>query len=203
MLQKKVLILIILAVIINFVFPSLSLTDIYKYVDREGILHLTNVPTDVDARYVLVLKEENVRSDSGPDAKLYDHLIIKAANKYNVDSALIKAIIKTESNFNPRAISPKGAQGLMQIMPATASYMEIQDSLHPENNIEGGVRYLRYLLNLFKGDLTLALAAYNAGEGAVARHNNSIPPYQETQIYIQRVLKHFKKYSNYNGKDGR
>ena len=200
MIQKKttMLFVLLLLLIVNFVFPSLSLTDIYKYVDKEGVIHLTNVPTDVNARYVLVLREKRVQFNLGQDAKMYDHLITKAAKKYNIDSALIKAIIKAESNFNPRAVSPVGARGLMQLMPATASSLEVQDSFHPENNIEGGVRYLRYLLNLFHGDLPLVLAAYNAGEGVVARYNNSIPPYQETQTYIQQVLNYFNKYSGEN-----
>ena len=187
-----------LLLIINLAFPSLSLTDIYKYVDKEGVVHLTNVPTDVNAQYVLVLREKRVQFNTGlgQDVEMYDHEITKAAKKYNVDSALIKAVIKAESNFNPRAVSPVGARGLMQLMPATASSLEVQDSFHPEKNIEGGVRYLRYLLNLFNGDLPLTLAAYNAGEGAVARYNNSIPPYQETQTYIRRVLNYLNKYSS-------
>ncbi|PJC73366.1 MAG: lytic transglycosylase [Syntrophobacterales bacterium CG_4_8_14_3_um_filter_49_14] len=184
--------------IINLAFPSLSLTDIYKYVDKQGVVHLTNVPTDVNAQYVLVLREKRVQFNTGlgQDVEMYDTVITKAAKKYNVDSALIKAVIKAESNFNPQAVSPVGACGLMQLMPATASSLEVQDSFHPEKNIEGGVRYLRYLLNLFNGDLPLTLAAYNAGEGAVARYNNSIPPYEETHTYIQRVLNYLNKYSS-------
>lgn len=188
----------LLLLIINLAFPSLSLTDIYKYVDKEGVVHLTNVPTDVNAQYVLVLREKRVQFNTGlgQDVDMYEPLITKAAKKYNVDSALIKAVIKAESNFNPRAVSPVGARGLMQLMPATASSLEVQDSFHPEKNIEGGVRYLRYLLNLFNGDLPLTLAAYNAGEGTVARYNNSIPPYQETQTYIRQVLNYLNKYSS-------
>jgi len=184
--------------IINLAFPSLSLTDIYKYVDKQGVVHLTNVPTDVNAQYVLVLREKRVQFNTGlgQDVEMYDTVITKAAKKYNVDSALIKAVIKAESNFNPQAVSPVGACGLMQLMPATASSLEVQDSFHPEKNIEGGVRYLRYLLNLFNGDLPLTLAAYNAGEGAVARYNNSIPPYEETHTYIRRVLNYLNKYSS-------
>jgi len=199
MIQKKsAMLFTMLLLIINLAFPSLSLTDIYKYVDKEGVVHLTNVPTDVNAQYVLVLREKRVQFNTGlgQDVEMYDPVITKAAKKYNVDSALIKAVIKAESNFNPRAVSPVGARGLMQLMPATASSLEVQDSFHPEKNIEGGVRYLRYLLNLFNGDLPLTLAAYNAGEGAVARYNNSIPPYQETQTYIRRVLNYLNKYSS-------
>ena len=201
MIQKKSpMLFTMLLLIINLAFPSLSLTDIYKYVDKEGVIHLTNVPTDVNAQYVLVLREKRVLFNTGlgQDVEMYDPVITKAAKKYNVDSALIKAVIKAESNFNPRAVSPVGARGLMQLMPATASSLEVQDSFHPEKNIEGGVRYLRYLLNLFNGDLPLTLAAYNAGEGAVARYNNSIPPYQETQTYIRQVLNYLNQYSSRN-----
>lgn len=200
--KKNTILFSLLFLIIGFVFPSLSLTDIYKHVDKEGVIHLTNVPTDVNTQYVLVLKERRVKFNlgqgqgDGQDIERYEPVITKAAKKYNVDSALIKAVIKAESNFNPLAVSRVGARGLMQLMPATATSLEVQDSFHPEKNIEGGVRYLRYLLNLFNGDLPLALAAYNAGEGTVARYNNSIPPYQETRTYIRRVLDYFDRYSS-------
>jgi soluble lytic murein transglycosylase-like protein len=169
--------------------------DIYKYVDAEGVIHLTNVPTDTDVKYVLVMREKRVLFDKnlGADISKYDSLIEKASQKYNVESALIKAIIKAESNFNHMAVSPKGAKGLMQLMPSTASSLQVRDSFHPENNIEGGVRYLRYLLRYFNDSLPLALAAYNAGENAVIRHGG-IPPYRETQTYVQRVLSYLDKY---------
>ena len=170
--------------------------DIYKYVDPEGVIHLTNVPTDSNIPYVLVMRESRVIIQLKGDISNYDDLIAKASDKYRVDSALVKAVIKTESNFNHRAVSRVGAQGLMQLMPATAASLQVKDSFHPENNIEGGVRYLRYLLNLFNGDLPLALAAYNAGENTVLRYNYRIPPYPETQTYVKRVLAYFKKYSS-------
>lgn len=176
-------------------FPVAALGDIYKYVDPEGIIHLTNVPTNPHIRYEVVLKEKRVLFKvKAMDINKYDHLISKASEKYNVESALVKAVIKAESNFNHQAVSPKGARGLMQLMPATATSLQVRDSFHPENNIEGGVRYLRYLLNLFKGDLSLALAAYNAGEAAVTKNHYSIPPYRETQNYVQRVLYYFSQY---------
>ncbi|MBU2055675.1 MAG: lytic transglycosylase domain-containing protein [Proteobacteria bacterium] len=171
--------------------------DIYKYVDAEGIIHLTNVPT-APVPYILVMKEKRVILQLGGDITRYDDLISRTSEKYSVDSALVKAIIKAESNFNHRAVSPVGARGLMQLMPATAATLNVQDSFQPENNIEGGVRYLRYLMNLFNGNLPLVLAAYNAGENAVLRHNNRIPPYRETQTYVKRVLENFHKYSNGN-----
>lgn len=176
--------------------PTKSLADIYKYVDAEGVIHLTNVPTESHVRYVLVMRERPVHFNlSAEDVTKYDDLIAKAAQKYNVEPALIKAVIKAESNFNHRAVSRVGAKGLMQLMPATASYLQVQDSFHPENNIDGGVRYLRYLLNTFNGNLPLALAAYNAGENAVYRYNR-IPPYQETQTYVRRVLNYLDRYSS-------
>lgn len=176
-------------------FPVAALGDIYKYVDPEGIIHLTNVPTNPHIKYEVVLKEKRVLFKvKAMDINKYDHLISKASEKYNVESALVKAVIKAESNFNHQAVSPKGARGLMQLMPATATSLQVRDSFHPENNIEGGVRYLRYLLNLFKGDLSLALAAYNAGEAAVTKNHYSIPPYRETQNYVQRVLYYFSQY---------
>jgi soluble lytic murein transglycosylase-like protein len=130
------------------------------------------------------------------DISKYDDLITEVSRKYNVDSALIKAIIKAESNFNHEAVSPVGARGLMQLMPKTASSLQVDDSFHPEKNIDGGVRYLRYLLNLFDNNLPLALAAYNAGENAVARYNYNIPPYPETRNYVRRVLNYLNSYSN-------
>jgi hypothetical protein len=183
--------------IIGVLFPTAARCDIYRHVDKEGVIHLTNVPTNPHIKYDLILKEKRVLFRVKPaDINKYDHLITRASEKYNVDSALVKAIIKAESNFNHQAVSPKGARGLMQLMPTTANSLQVRDSFHPENNIDGGVRYLRYLLNLFKGNLSLALAAYNAGEAAVARHHYNIPPYRETQTYVQRVLYYLSQYRN-------
>ena len=181
-----------LALIVGLVLPVSVLADIYKYVDENGVIHFTNVPTD--AKYKLILKEKRVQFHLGPNYEKYDLMIMKAAGKYGVDYALIKAIIKAESNFNPMAISRVGAKGLMQLMPKTAYAFQVNDSFHPEDNIEGGVRYLRYLINLFKGNLYLALAAYNAGEKAVYRYSG-IPPFQETRTFIRRVVHYFQEYS--------
>jgi len=172
-----------------------AFADIYKYEDAQGVIHLTNVPTESGIKYTLVMKEKRILLDRklGDNMSQYDDLIVKASEKHKVEPALIKAIIKAESNFNHRAVSPKGARGLMQLMPATASSLNVNDSFHPENNIEGGVRYLRYLLNYFNGSLPLALAAYNAGEGAVIKHRG-VPPYRETQVYVQRVLSYLDRF---------
>jgi len=182
-----------LIMILVLTFPASA--DIYKYVDAEGVIHLTNVPTQSGVKYTLIMREKRVLLDRklGENISQYDELIMKASGKYNVEPALVKAIIKAESNFNHRAVSRKGAKGLMQLMPATAASLQVRDSFHPENNIEGGVKYVRYLLNFFNGNLPLALAAYNAGENAVLRYGG-IPPYRETQTYVRRVLSYLDRF---------
>jgi soluble lytic murein transglycosylase-like protein len=181
------------ALALTLLLPSQTLADIYKYVDEEGVIHFTNVPTD--GKFKLFYREKPVhfQSELGLQIEKYDHLIFKASEKYNVNYNLIKAVIKAESNFNPQAVSRAGARGLMQLMPKTAYAYQVQDSFEPESNIEAGVRYLRYLLNLFQGNLHLALAGYNAGENAVIK-NKGIPPYPETRTYVQRVLRFYQEY---------
>ena len=118
-------------------------------------------------------------------------LAFEAARRHNLDPALVQAVVAVESGFRPDAVSPKGAQGLMQLMPATARYLGVKDSLDPVDNLDGGVRYLRGLLQRYNGDVKRALAAYNAGEGAVARHGG-VPPYPETLAYVRKVLERVK-----------
>ena len=175
--------------------PGGASADIYKYEDETGVIHLTNVPTDVTKKYTLIMREPRILFNRkiARDINKYDVLISRTAQKHGMDPALVKAVIKAESNFNHQAVSPKGARGLMQLMPATASSLQVDDSFHPEKNIDGGVRYLRYLIRLFNGDLRLALAAYNAGEKAVQRYGG-VPPYRETQQYVQRVLAYLDGY---------
>ncbi len=176
-----------------FVFLTTPFADIYKFEDEDGVIHISNVPTD--ERYRLWWKEATPEQRRyAMKSPLFESHILKAADKHRVESDLIKAVIKAESDFNHRAVSRKGARGLMQLMPGTAYRYRVNDSFDPWSNIEGGVRYLRYLLDLYNGDLELTLAAYNAGEAAVAKYNNRIPPYQETRTYVQRVLRYLKKY---------
>jgi soluble lytic murein transglycosylase-like protein len=189
-------ILLWLAMNLLFFTAPACYADIYKYVDSEGVIHLTNVPTEQGIPYVLVMKEKRILFQLKGEKTGYDDLIAEASTKYRIDASLVKAVIKAESNFNHKAVSPVGAQGLMQLMPATAASLQVSDAFHPETNIDGGVRYLRYLMNLFNGNLPLVLAAYNAGENAVLRNNNRIPPYRETQTYVKRVLKLFDQYSS-------
>src|SRR4051812_442299 len=130
---------------------------------------------------------------SGPIFKTkYDKIIVDAARKFDVDAALVSAVIKAESDFNPHEISNKGARGLMQLMPSTAERFGVTNSFDPAENIYAGTRYLRWLLETFKGNADLAVAAYNAGEGNIWKYNG-VPPFRETVNYINRIAKHIRK----------
>jgi soluble lytic murein transglycosylase-like protein len=190
---------------IIFLFFSLlfwvtpSSAGIYRFVDKRGVIHFTNCPGD--SKFKLYLREskedgEEMNSLSIQYVKStnhYDSLISEFSKKYQVDFALIKAMIHAESGFNPYAVSRKGAKGLMQLMPETASRMKVSNIFNPKENIEGGVRYFKYLLSLFNNDIRLSLAAYNAGENLVA-DLRSIPPYRETVDYVRKVLNYYQSY---------
>lgn len=179
--------------------PSAKAADIYRCIDADGVVHFTNAPTkDCFVRIIAVRPERNTPESqpSGAQAGLvkYESLIAEAAARHEVEPALIKAVIRAESNFDPRAVSRKGAQGLMQLMPETASMYGITDPFEPRANIEAGVKHLKRLLEKYDGDLRLALAAYNAGEQAVERYGRRIPPFPETQGYVRAVLRHHEAY---------
>jgi soluble lytic murein transglycosylase len=171
--------------------------DIYLYIDADGIMHFTNTPTASDRDYRVYIKEKSTyRPSSFYSSDKYDDLITQASKQYGVDSRLVKAIIKAESDFNPKAVSKKGAMGLMQIMPENFQHLDIQDPFNPRENILGGTRYFKYLYDRFDGKLALSLAAYNAGPTAVDNYNKNIPPYRETEQYVQRVLAYYRNYKN-------
>jgi soluble lytic murein transglycosylase-like protein len=174
-----------------------SQADIYKTVGADGVISFTNTPSKSGK---LVMRTEAPRppvrmpSDHSPARYgRYDDHIRQAAALYQIPEDLIRSVIQVESDFDPRAVSPANARGLMQLMPETAERMLVTDIFDPRQNIFGGVRYLRVLANLFNGDIELTIAGYNAGEGAVMRHGG-IPPYPETQDYVKRVLANYRTY---------
>ena len=178
--------------------PAPAAATLYSFVDENGVTHYTNVPSDPRFRKVPgSTPPPAVRSGSGSSslaAEKYEAEIARCADNHDVDPALVKAVIKAESNYDNRAISRAGAQGLMQLMPATSRLRNVDNPFNPAQNIEGGVRHLKYLLSTFNGDTRLALAAYNAGENAVRKYGG-IPPYPETKNYVRTVLEHYGRYA--------
>ncbi|MGO8988132.1 MAG: transglycosylase SLT domain-containing protein [bacterium] len=182
----------------SFLFAMNSSAGIYRYVDENGVIHFTNCPRDPKFKLYIRESNEDVGNENAgfyvKDSAQYDSLISEFSKKYRVDFALIKAMIRAESGFNPLAVSRKGAKGLMQLMPETASRMNVSNVFNPRENIEGGVRHFKNLLSLFDNDVRLSLAAYNAGENLVAELR-SIPPYRETVDYVRKVLSYYQSYS--------
>lgn len=183
-----------------FLSSSNSSADIYKYEDDEGVLHFTDAPTDRRFKIFMrdIKKDRQLRTHFrlsgcvGNPAE-FDPIINSCALEYGVDKSLVKAVIHAESGYDPNAISSKGASGLMQLMPKTAKSLNVANSFDPKDNIRGGVRYLRFLLDTFKGDVSLALAAYNAGLSRVAQYGG-VPPFMETRNYVDKVLQYRKSY---------
>ncbi|MDH3656095.1 MAG: lytic transglycosylase domain-containing protein [Myxococcales bacterium] len=194
------------------VATSPASADIYRCKRKDGTHHYTNI-REPGRRCQLVVRGSK-RSNANTSAKKkrasastasgarskdparysrYSSLIDEAAQLYQLPHSFIRAVMRVESDFNPEVVSRAGAMGLMQLMPKTARSMGVSDPFNARQNILGGARYLRILANRFKGDLVLTVAAYNAGEGAVEKHNG-IPPYKETQRYVRRVLKHYYAY---------
>jgi hypothetical protein len=179
--------------------------DIYQYTDADGVVHFANTPPAGGGAKVVV------RGSGGtPGARplgpivppqdrdparftRYDEWIRQAAALYQIPEALVRAVIKVESDYDPRAVSSSGARGLMQLMPETAERMQVKDAHDPRENIFGGVRLLRILANSFNGDLQLTVAAYNAGPDAVMKHGG-IPPYAQTRDYVVKVVGYYKRY---------
>lgn len=185
--------------IVASAFASSSYADIYRFEDSEGVLHFTDNPTDKRFKIFMrdVKKDKLLRTKlkfaSSVNPSEYNEIIKTYSTKYSVDQSLIKAVIHAESGYDTNAVSPKGASGLMQLMPSTAKSLKVNDSFNPKQNVEGGVKYLRFLLDTFNGDVSLALAAYNAGLKKVAKYGG-IPPYKETQAYVNKVLSYMKSY---------
>lgn len=178
--------------------------DIFSYTADDGTVSLSNVPTD--ERYTVLIAATKPAVATAPPtvgrkgiASLagkagYDQVVDEVSRTYGLESALLHAVISVESHYNPKAMSKKGAAGLMQLMPQTAKRYGVADAFDPRQNLDGGARYLRDLLRLFNNNTSLALAAYNAGEHAVMKHGNRIPPYRETLNYVPRVLDFYQRY---------
>ncbi|HUJ79659.1 MAG TPA: lytic transglycosylase domain-containing protein [Nitrospiria bacterium] len=177
--------------------PASGATELYHFMDEQGVLHFSNVPTDPRFRPLRSADAVQLRSRSLPtsplSSRLLDRLVRQAARQYGVEVGLIKAVIKAESDFDTYAVSRAGAQGLMQLMPATAELLEVEDPFDPSANIFAGVRHLRELLDRFDGNIPLAVAAYNAGALRVEAAGG-IPAIDETRQYVQRVLTYYRDY---------
>lgn len=190
---KRIYIAAAAAIIIHLASAGAH-ADFYRYTDDEGVVHITNVPTSPKYKWMMKEKKEPgttyrvTRSD-----KKFEDIIYSTATRYGVDPTLVKAIVKAESDFDSKAVSNKGARGLMQLMPETSRLMGVRDVHDPEDNVEGGIRYLSRLLKMFDWKVPLAVAAYNAGENAVLKYG-AIPPYSETQTYVKRVLYYYDMY---------
>lgn len=190
--------LLVLGVLAVALLPERASAEIYMYRDRQGALHFSNAPADpayqrwAPSSSGFRVSPRRMVQDKAR-RKAFDPIIAEAAQRHRVDAALVKAVIRAESDFVPYARSPKGALGLMQLMPATARLHNVWSVFEPKSNIEGGVRHLRLLLDQYNGNVRLALAAYNAGGGAVERHGG-IPPYPETVNYLERVLRFREQY---------
>jgi len=174
--------------------------DIYRHVDANGVVHFTNAPqyTNLTNKrdWSFYRAERRPADASAGNQQLihaYKDIIRHYASSYRLEEALVKAVIKAESNYNPQAVSRKGARGLMQLIPETARQMRVSDPFDPMQNIRGGSNYLRLMLDQFNGNIDLALAAYNAGPNAVQRHGG-IPPYEETRTYVKRVRRYLDLY---------
>ena len=189
--------------------PLTAAADIYQYVDAEGVVHFTTVkPGAANAKLYMKSEPRAARASHASAAGVtptapqdrsvdrytrFDEHIRQAATLYQIPEALVRAVIKVESDYDPRAVSYAGARGLMQLMPETAERLGVKDINDPRENIFGGVRYLRVLANMFNGDLDFTVAAYNAGENAVIQHRG-IPPYTQTRDYVVKVNKFYRRY---------
>jgi soluble lytic murein transglycosylase-like protein len=206
-----------------FILSSVATADVYKFVSRDGQVVYTDNPGHRGYKLVIKSQPRNDepayislgsgrrfsesttsyrglppgRSDvaGASNRELYEAFIDQAAYRHGLDPALLHAVIKAESAYNPGAVSNKGAMGLMQLMPGTAARYGVRDAYDPEQNILGGARYLRDLLGMFGSDVTLAVAAYNAGENNVIKYGNRVPPFNETRDYVSKVLGYYNRYN--------
>ncbi len=173
--------------------PGVLSADVYKRVDSQGRIYYTDTPKK-GFKYKRIIKTRPVGysiayKNFRKNKKKFSPIIAKAAKKYQLDEKLLHAVIQVESAYDEKAVSTAGAEGLMQLMPATARRYGVSNRKNARQNVDGGSRYLKDLKKMFNSKLELVLAAYNAGEGAVKKYGNQIPPYRETQDYVKKVLK--------------
>jgi len=178
-------------------WPSVSGADIFRYVDGEGVIHYSNIQPD--AKFELYLREgpkaaAPTRAAGPPGDSWMTAYVDRYSRANDLPPALVHAIIKAESNGQRKAVSRKGAKGVMQLMPFTSKRLRVSDPFDPIENIEGGIKYIKELLVAFPGDLTNVVAAYNAGPAAVRKYGG-VPPYQETRLYVRRVMDLYRQYS--------
>ncbi|MCX5809427.1 MAG: transglycosylase SLT domain-containing protein [Proteobacteria bacterium] len=184
----------IITFIVLCLVPAYAYSAIYGYVDDRGIYHFTNIkPAGKQYHVVITDKNRTMGLQKNFDNSNYDTLIMRHSSLHGIDPSLVKAVMKAESNFNPYAVSPKGAQGLMQLMPDTAKLMKVENPFDPDENIKGGTKYLKFLEETFHGNLELILAAYNAGPSKVMEHKMNVPPIEETRTFIKRVKQFYNK----------
>ena len=177
-------------ILLALLAPVVSPAEIYQYIGANGTISLTNVPSDARYRKIEV---ESARFRSTLSERELEPVIRRHSSRQQLHPALIRAVIKAESNFDPRAVSRAGAIGLMQLMPQTAARLDVRDMYDPDDNVGGGTKYLRQLLDRFHGNLPLALAAYNAGENLVERYQ-ALPPIDETRQYVRKVLRYYRTF---------
>jgi soluble lytic murein transglycosylase-like protein len=189
--QQRLLALLGVVFLVVVAAPRPASADVYVFKNRDGVLTFTNVPNH--SGYRRVLRDTALPRPSTLSYDSYEDLIRSASDRHSIDADLIRAVIKNESDFNSTARSNKGAMGLMQLMPDTARLHNVIDAYNPIDNIEGGVRHLKMLLDRFRGDLELSLAAYNAGIKAVEKFGG-IPPFAETREYVRRVMQSYQSY---------
>jgi hypothetical protein len=199
----KILVCFLLVVSFSISFVSKSHAQNYYTKSKNGVLHFTNIPPrEKGYKSFKIPWKTPFRRNTGQSlgsfrySDSFDHHIYKNASLYGIDPMLIKAIIKVESNFNSRVVSPKGAMGVMQLMPQTARRVGVSNPYDPAQNIRGGTKYFMMLKKMFNGNLRLALAGYNAGEEAVIQYGNQIPPYRETINYVDKVITHYNYLKN-------
>jgi soluble lytic murein transglycosylase len=178
-------------------WPVVAGADIYRYLDGDGVIHYSN--TQPDEKFTLYLREGRKTAPRAPGADLpyaswMNGYVDRFSRANDLPPALVHAIIKAESNGQRKAVSSKGAKGVMQLMPFTSKRLRVSDPFDPIENIEGGIKYIKELLVTFEGNLTNTIAAYNAGPGAVRKYGG-VPPYRETRLYVRRVMDLYRQYS--------